>query len=675
MGFLNAMLLFGTAAFAVPLGIHLLNRSRFHTVPWAAMHLLDVSDLQNTRRIEWQSLLLLLVRCLIPVTLAVCMARPLLQTAVVGAAGGRSTTVLLVDDSFSMQGLATGAGDRASGWQAAQDAAARIVDVLAPQAELAVVAMGGEARQVGEPSRGDPRPALGAIGRLEPIEASLDVSGGGRSAGEILADSRQPHRQVVVLSDFQRGDWAGGAEAALQTLRQQGLAADLEPELHLIPVSVEPQANVSVTFDAATDEVTLLGEPVDLQLTVVNHAAQPVSDLPLRLAIDGRGLVSRRIDLPASGRSQVLFTIDIEAPGDHLASVEIDDPAAAITADDRDVLTLQTLPARRVLMIEQEARPTLLENDTGFLQLALESTASDDGQGQAARVRRVSIGEIREPLIAESDVIVLGNVPRLPDEVVGWVAARVADGGLLCVLPGDTLDLAWYEQTLGPTSPSPLLPWRYGQLQAASPETIRGGPYADPLLAFFDDPQHGRLEAVTVTSCRELDAWKPSPDDASSAVGEPSSAVGDDAARQRGPAEVLLATEAGTPLLVRGAFGSGRVLQWAITATETSGSLPREPVFVPLVQRLLLLDLSAAAPRDAGLRQRESSIDPWPEVELVSLAQRIGATLHPSAESFLAHDRNRQGGREVWRWLLAAVLVLLFAEMLMAGRLTRRGGR
>lgn len=105
MGFLNAMLLFGTAAFAVPLGIHLLNRSRFYSVDWAAMHLLDVSDLQNARRIEWRSLLLLLLRCMIPIVLAVCMARPIVQTAAVGGASGRSTTVLLLDDSYSMQGV------------------------------------------------------------------------------------------------------------------------------------------------------------------------------------------------------------------------------------------------------------------------------------------------------------------------------------------------------------------------------------------------------------------------------------------------------------------------------------------------------------------------------------------------------------------------------------------
>jgi len=163
MGFLNAMLLFGTAAFAVPLGIHLLNRSRFYSVDWAAMHLLDVSDLQNARRIEWRSLLLLLLRCMIPIVLAVCMARPIVQTAAVGGASGRSTTVLLLDDSYSMQGRATEPGGQLSGWTMAQSAADEVVGQLAGQAELSVVALGGEAHPAGEPTRRDPRPVLGAV--------------------------------------------------------------------------------------------------------------------------------------------------------------------------------------------------------------------------------------------------------------------------------------------------------------------------------------------------------------------------------------------------------------------------------------------------------------------------------------------------------------------------------
>ena len=670
MGFLNAMLLFGTAAFAVPLGIHLLNRSRFYSVEWAAMHLLDISDQQNARRLEWRSLLLLLLRCLIPVVLAVCMARPMLQTAAVGGASGRSTTVLLLDDSFSVQGRLAGNGERASGWEEARADAERVVETLAGQAELSVVAIGGDARRVGEPSRRDPRPSLGALRRLVPQATAVDIAGGLRLASEILAESREPHRQVVLWSDFQRADWESSVDAAIESLQRQWATFASQPELHFIPLDVPSQANLSVGFDAASTEVTLPGEPLDLQLTLHNHGEQRVAAVPLRVAIDGRDLVARSVELEPQSQSQLLFTVNIEKPGAHLASVTLEDPAGQITADDADTLAIRTLPVRRVLLIEQEPSASLFACETGFLQLALEATAAERAEGRAAEVRRVAAREVSSASIDESDVVVLGNVTRLADEVVVAIERMVAEGGTLCVFAGESLDLPWYEQVLGPVGASPLLPWKYGPTVAArgaedvgedaASEGIQGGPYADPLLAFFDNAQAGGLEDAKLTAWRQLEPWA---DAASSAGGK------------RGASEALLSTDSGQPVLVAAGYGEGRVLQWSIAANESSGNLPIQPMFVPLMQRLLLLDLSSAVARHPEKRRQESLLAPLSAEERAALARRLGVIVHPSVESFLTHDSNRQGGREIWRWLLALVLVLVFAEMLLAGRLTRRGGR
>ncbi len=78
MTFLNAFLALGALAFTVPLAIHLLFRSRFRTIDWGAMHLLGNVIRINRRRIQLMHLLLLLLRCMLPVLLAFCLARPVL---------------------------------------------------------------------------------------------------------------------------------------------------------------------------------------------------------------------------------------------------------------------------------------------------------------------------------------------------------------------------------------------------------------------------------------------------------------------------------------------------------------------------------------------------------------------------------------------------------------------
>ncbi|HTD79778.1 MAG TPA: BatA domain-containing protein, partial [Chloroflexota bacterium] len=62
MAFLAPYLLWGTLAASIPVAIHLFFRSRYRTVPWAAMTFLLTSIEQTSRRLKFQELLLLCLR-------------------------------------------------------------------------------------------------------------------------------------------------------------------------------------------------------------------------------------------------------------------------------------------------------------------------------------------------------------------------------------------------------------------------------------------------------------------------------------------------------------------------------------------------------------------------------------------------------------------------------------
>src|SRR3954466_1040356 len=103
--FLNPLLLWGTLLGLIPIIIHLLNRRRFRRVEWAPMRYLKLTIQRNRRRIQFEQLLLLLVRILLPVLLFFFLARPLLNPTGLEhwlGSGGRSSQVVLIDDSLSM---------------------------------------------------------------------------------------------------------------------------------------------------------------------------------------------------------------------------------------------------------------------------------------------------------------------------------------------------------------------------------------------------------------------------------------------------------------------------------------------------------------------------------------------------------------------------------------------
>src|SRR5437016_10902412 len=102
MSFLTPFMLWGSLAAGIPIALHFFYRSRYRTVPWAAMKFLLTSIEQTSRRLRFQELLLLAARVMLLVLLALALARPS-STATSGSGRGDAVdAVLIIDTSLSM---------------------------------------------------------------------------------------------------------------------------------------------------------------------------------------------------------------------------------------------------------------------------------------------------------------------------------------------------------------------------------------------------------------------------------------------------------------------------------------------------------------------------------------------------------------------------------------------
>ena len=138
MNFLNAALLAGVAALSIPIIIHLFHKSRFKIVKWGAMHLLEAVLRTNQKRIQIEQWILLAIRCAIPALLALAMARPLWQGARNLIGNAKTSTVVLLDNSYSMEAGRSGT----SSFAIARDETLRLINELRPGSEVHVVLMG-----------------------------------------------------------------------------------------------------------------------------------------------------------------------------------------------------------------------------------------------------------------------------------------------------------------------------------------------------------------------------------------------------------------------------------------------------------------------------------------------------------------------------------------------------
>ncbi|MFN6301045.1 MAG: BatA domain-containing protein, partial [Planctomycetota bacterium] len=225
MTFLNALLAFGATAFSVPLIIHLLNRSKYLTIDWGAMQFLDSSVKVNSRRIQWKQLLLLLIRCLIPVLLALAMARPLIQSWKDTAGSTPMSLAILLDDSLSMQSLQETQGRVGEKRTRLQQAIAQVQKILEelPGGSDAAIILGGKPVELWaehQPSEISKR-LISLNDRSEPA-GRLDLSEAAREAANWLDKSSNPRRHLLVVSDFQASEWKPA---------QQDLARDIANQL------------------------------------------------------------------------------------------------------------------------------------------------------------------------------------------------------------------------------------------------------------------------------------------------------------------------------------------------------------------------------------------------------------------------------------------------------------
>src|SRR3954462_8101020 len=95
----------GTVLASIPIIIHILNRRRFKTVRWAAMEYLLQAMRKNRRKLKFEQLLLLAIRCSLLLLMGIALARPLAcdGSSMAGITGKRTALhVFVIDNSYSM---------------------------------------------------------------------------------------------------------------------------------------------------------------------------------------------------------------------------------------------------------------------------------------------------------------------------------------------------------------------------------------------------------------------------------------------------------------------------------------------------------------------------------------------------------------------------------------------
>jgi hypothetical protein len=723
MTFLNAILLGGMAAVAIPVIIHLFHRSKFKIVPWGAMHLLEAVLRKNTKRLKLEQLILLLIRCSIPVALALCMARPVITGLAPLLADKKVSTVLIIDNSYSMEA----GGPASSNFQKAKEAARQIVDNLVPGSDVAIIQMAGGASTLLDDPTFDLDRVRGELGRMRAGFGAATVPEAFQVARAVQPRLNQLNREVIVLTDFQKVTWSEtGGLPATERARIAGQVAEgkTPPRLTFFRVGQEITDNVSVESLQFNRMILGVGQQLRVRASLQNHGEGEYRDLRVIFKVDGKERSVSQASLGAREKGQVLFTHTFDTSGSHV--VEVVAEADSLIADNSMMASIPVWDRMPVLLVSGDMNPEPLMGETDFVEIALRPFGNAKVElADLITTKTVDARELDAKMLAETRVALFANVSQLNEAQLKAVEGFVREGGGILIFPGNRINSAWYNTTLL-SGGKGLLPLPVvslsGSTNSGTRATIVSQHYEHPALEMFNDPRNGNLSEA------DIRLWYK--------MREETGKSGDSGVT------VLARLDTGDPFLVEKKYGEGRVIECAVPCDAEWTNLPARPFYLPLMQQLVTYLASKVYPprnvdvgkplvaflpaSDAGKKgiltdpegkarevviankgtravaefgetqrpglyvldapnnnrihfvvnvdRKESDLAQLSDTEVQGVAKAMGATVVKSFNDYRSLDQQRRFGQEIWQVLLAAVVGLIFIEMLLEQLFARRKG-
>jgi hypothetical protein len=542
----------GAIALAIPVLVHLIHRERNETVPFPSLMFLQRIPYRSMRRQKIRNWLLFALRCLGLILLAAAFARPFFErnSGLAGGGAGGRELVILLDQSYSM-----GYGDR---WQRAVAAARRAIDGMTGSDRASVVLFADDARALQQPTQ-DRASLRTAVDTARVTSRGTKFGPALKVARSILEQSRLPRREVVLITDFQKLGWNADEGTRLPdgtTLTRVDLSSAPTPDLAVAGVSFQrdfPQGRERVLVSAR----------------VTNRSTEPARRVAVSIDLNGRELQSRTADVGPNSATSVAFTPFMLPEGTSRGTVRM--APDALPADNRFHFALTQGQAVSVLIVEAAGGA----DRSLYLRRAL-----GVGDQPAFRAETRRINQLTRADLAGRSVVVIDDAGIPSSGAAQLLQEFVAGGGGLLVALGDrSTASAFVPETRG------FLPAAAGNVVDRS--TASGGKltridYSHPVFDLFATPRSGDLSSARFFRYRKLEVRDAT---GSQTIGQPAPSGAKAPSTQS--ASVLASFDDGSPALVEGRHGKGRVLVWASTLDNYWSDVAVKAVFLPFVHQLL----------------------------------------------------------------------------------------
>jgi len=520
MIFLNPLVLTGLVVTVIPLLVHLFNFRRSQKLDYSSLALLQSLQRTTMQRVRIRNWLLLLLRILALIALILVFARPTLVGPSSAQFLGRSNAsmVIVIDASLSMFQRDTDGTHFSQARTIAQ----------------AMIASSDSGDEIFIKTTHSPNlKPISILDDLKPTRASISASTSLLQAADLL--SKEGHhltKIVYYLGDLQESTLVDSVQASIPE----------EVRIVLVPIGATGTLpNVGIVSARVTNRIVDIGNPVEVEATIVNYGNTPIDNYAVSLYLSDTPLAQTSVTLPSQVPVRVTLRGTPPTYGWTQGFIMIEDDA--FIDDNRHYFTLNIPDQRNILLIYGSTASTL------HVELALSSG------GEAGGIQPLLIPQYElaiAPLNDYSAIFLIGPDQLSSGEVLK-LTQFVQNGGGLLLTPNEDVSAI---NTL-------LSAFNAGRVNLQESEvSIRSADFEHPLFegVFEDSDRMQRLESIFIRQ---------------SAQYEPES----------GPEQTLISLLGGSPLLQEIQYDQGRIFFLSIAPELSWSDLPVRGLFVPLIYR------------------------------------------------------------------------------------------
>ena len=433
-GFASASMLLWAGAAAIPLIIHLLTRRRQQKRPWAAMELLRQVVEEESKRVRFEQLLLLILRCLILLTLAIALAAPFLSghPSSIASKNSNETTLWIVgiDTSYSMGYRSDNDTTRL---RKAKDIVAELLKDAQPGDSFALIELSSPSRAIIRRPTYNRDKMIAQVRELQCVDLPANTFSAIAAINGILDDSESiaDTSQIVIVSDFGTDSWSLD-EGQKPTLLGELDRLNERTPCQYVTVASGPSQNVAITYLKTDRQACLVNQPTNISVGIQCFGYPKSIPVKVELLVDDQLIDTQELDLVAGPANTVAFSFTPKNLGQHAITARI--PSDRLIADNDRSWVIDVRSQYRILCLEETPDDTRLIR----YSLAPPQAFSEENSNLfvPSSVRPGKLGEITTLDLSRWDAVVINDIGYIDQRIVSQLKKYVDRGGNLVVYFG-----------------------------------------------------------------------------------------------------------------------------------------------------------------------------------------------------------------------------------------------